>query len=213
MSKKILSKELQEELVGFEEFLGQIGFKRIHGSVYGLLVMAPVALSSAQIEEELELSQSAVSQALKKLTDYKAVTSVHDRTQNCLVHSAAENTLDIVATVYRKREADFVRNYKLMAQRLKHKILKNGQSENSLQIKRIQSIITTCELGEVIISFVATLSDMQLADKIKKITDRLPQVFKILTTSVGNTAHLQELLGSKIKDGILKRVKGLGNAN
>jgi len=207
--KKNLNNDLREELLGFEEFLKQIGFKRIDGSIYGLLVMTDRPLSSAQIEEELELSQSAVSQTLKKLTDYKAITSVHDREQNCLVHIAADNTLDIVASVFRKREADIVRNYKLTAVRLKQKMQKQGKSESSQQVKRLQSIITSCELGEAIISFIGTLSDMQLADKIKKITDRLPQVFKLLTTGVGNTTQLQELFETKIKDGILKRVKGI----
>jgi len=209
VAKKILNNDLNDELLGFEEFLKQIGFKRIHGSVYGLLVMADRPLSSAQIEEELELSQSAVSQALNKLTDYKAVISVHDREQNCLVHAAADNTLDIVASVFRKRESEILRNYKMTAQRLKQKIIKQGKSENSLQLKRLQSIITTCELGEAIIGFIGTLSDMHLSENIKKITDRLPQVFKLLVSGVGSTSQLQELFESKIKDGIFKKVKGI----
>lgn len=209
MSKKILTEDLRTELVGFEEFLKQIGFKRIHGTIYGLLVMADRPLSSAQIEEELGLSQSAVSQTLKKLTDFKAVTSVHDREQNCLVHSAADHTLDIVASVFRKREAHTVRNYKLTAQRLKKILDKQGKSENTKQVKRLQSIIMTCELGEAMIDFIVTLSDMQLSDKVKKISDRLPQVFKVLTTGVGSTTQLQELFETKIKDGILKKVKGI----
>jgi len=209
MTKKILNNELREELFGFEEFLKQIGFKRIHGSVYGLLVMADRPLSSAEIEEELELSQSAVSQTLKKLIDYKAVISVHDREQNCLVHSAADNTLDIVASVLRKREADQIRNYKLTAQRLKQKMQKLGKSENSLQVRRLKSIIVTCELGESIIAFIGTLSDLHLSDKIKKITDRLPQMFKLLISGVESTNQLQELFETKIKDGILKKVKGI----
>ena len=56
--------EIQKELPHFEMFFNRIGFKRIDGSVFGLLVLSKKALTSEEIEEALGLSQSAVSLSL-----------------------------------------------------------------------------------------------------------------------------------------------------
>ena len=90
--------------------------------------------------------------------------------------------------------------------------LQKGFNQSSLPVKRLQSIITTCEIGEAIIGFILTLSELDVADKVQKITKKLPQIFKMLTGSPSNRQEMFEqingILGQTIKKG-LNRVKGV----
>lgn len=61
---------LLSELTVFENFLSRIGFKRIDGSVFGLLVLSETPMTQDEIGEILGISQSAVSQSLKTLDLY-----------------------------------------------------------------------------------------------------------------------------------------------
>ena len=203
--KSILSSELQSELRNFEDFLKRIGFKRIHGSIYGLLVMSQTPLSSAEIEKELNLSQSAVSQAIKVLSLYNAVHSHDDRSKNCLVHTAALNTLDIVASVFKKREMETIANYKSMAMRIKSEFEKMGHDEESVPMKRIQSIITTSQLGEVVIDFVVRLSEVQINEKLQKVTEKLPQILRLVTTNIPNKTEVFGQINSIFSDKVKNR--------
>ena len=58
---EFIESDFLEEIRHFENFLSRVGFKRIDGAVYGLLVLAKRPLSSEEIEKALDLSQSAVS--------------------------------------------------------------------------------------------------------------------------------------------------------
>lgn len=198
--KSLLSPELQSELRHFEDFLKRIGFKRIHGSIYGLLVMSETPLSSAEIERELNLSQSAVSQAIKVLSLYNAIHSHDDRSKNCLVHTATINTLDIVSSVFKKREMETIANYKSMALRIQSQFEKMGYDEESIPMKRVQSIITTSQLGEVVIDFVVKLSEVQLNERLQKVTEKLPQILKLVTTNVPNKSEVFGQINSIISD-------------
>lgn len=197
---KILSAELESELRNFEEFLKRIGFKRIHGSIYGLLVMSEHPLSSSEIEKELNLSQSAVSQGIKTLSMYNAINSQDDRARNCLVHTATLNTLDIVSSVFKKREMETINNYKNMAMRIQSKFIEMGHTENSLAMQRVQSIITTSQLGEIVIEFVIKLSEVQLNEKLQKVIEKLPHVLKLVNTNLPNKAEMFGQLNSLISD-------------
>jgi len=62
--------DLLTEISCFESFLNNIGFKRIDGAIYGLLVLSETPLTSDEIEKTLSLSQSAISLSLKTLTHF-----------------------------------------------------------------------------------------------------------------------------------------------
>src|SRR5687768_13247905 len=62
-----LDEALAAELPAFELFFKTFGFKRVHGRVWGLLVLAGQRLSSREIADELSLSQGATSTTLSEL--------------------------------------------------------------------------------------------------------------------------------------------------
>ena len=207
--------DLKEELRGFEEFLKRVGFKRIHGSIYGLLVLSERPLSSAEIEKELGLSQSAVSQAIKTLSMYGAINSKLMANKNYLVHEATLNTLDIVASVFRKRESETLSNYMQMAKRIKLKLEKQGVDKTSNQMKRVQSMMNTAQLGQTVIDFILTLSDLQINDKLNKVTERLPQLFNLMAKG-NNFENKTEIFGSlnqAVTDKLKKHFNYLNNSN
>ena len=58
--------ELVAELPTFELFFKTFGFKRVHGRVWGLLVLASEPLAAKDISHTLSLSQAATSGALSE---------------------------------------------------------------------------------------------------------------------------------------------------
>lgn len=178
--------ELLEELPHFESFLHKIGFKRLEGAVYGLLVLSDRPLTSEEIQAALGLSQSAVAQALKSLTHYGAVETrdarevggdIHPRTK---VHVARQETMSIVACVFRKREQEAVEEYKRMAERLVAKSIRTGASEESPRLKRLRSIISTAQIAESVMNFVIELSHYESTAHYPKIVSQLPRFFHAL---------------------------------
>ncbi|MFT6069789.1 MAG: DNA-binding transcriptional regulator GbsR (MarR family) [Bacteriovoracaceae bacterium] len=196
--------DLLHELKYFEDFLKKIGFKRIEGSVYGFLALSETSLSSEDIQAGLGLSQSAVSNSLKTLTFYKAIDSSEDRERGCRVYEASEDCLSIVSNVFKKRESDFIREYKLMAERVLKVSREKGATENSVRVKRFKSIVSTCELGEVIIKFVYSLDEMGLSQHLPKVTDKLPNVLELVTTNAEKgldvANKLKGIVGNRMKN-------------
>ena len=196
--------DLLHELKYFEDFLKKIGFKRIEGSVYGFLALSENPLSSEDIQAGLGLSQSAVSNSLKTLTFYKAIEAGEDRERGCRVYEASEDCLSIVSNVFKKRESDFIREYKLMAERIIKVSREKGATENSVRIKRFKSIVSTCELGEVIIGFVYSLDELGLSQHLPKVTDKLPNVLNLVTTNAEKgldvANKLKGIVGSRVKN-------------
>jgi DNA-binding transcriptional regulator GbsR (MarR family) len=196
--------DLLHELKYFEDFLKKIGFKRIEGSVYGFLALSETSLSSEDIQAGLGLSQSAVSNSLKTLTFYKAIESSEDRERGCRVYEASEDCLSIVSNVFKKRESDFIREYKLMAERILKVSREKGANENSVRVKRFKSIVSTCELGEVIIKFVYSLDEMGLSQHLPKVTDKLPNVLELVTSNAEKgldvANKLKGIVGNRMKN-------------
>lgn len=197
-------KDLLHELKYFEDFLKKIGFKRIEGSVYGFLALSETSLSSEDIQAGLGLSQSAVSNSLKTLSFYKAIESSEDRERGCRVYEASEDCLSIVSNVFKKRESDFIREYKLMAERILKVSREKGATEDSVRIRRFKSIVSTCELGEVIIKFVYSLDEMGLSQHLPKVTDKLPNVLELVTTNAEKgldvANKLKGIVGNRMKN-------------
>jgi len=212
MTPTNISDDLLKELRHFEEFFKRVGFKRVEGSIYGLLVFSTEALSSEDIQDKLGLSQSAVSNALKTLTFYNSVETSEDRTRGCRVYSATEDCFSIVVNVFRKRETDFLREYKQMAERALDLSRKEGLGSENLRVRRLVSISKTCEFGESIIKFIYSLEESGLKKNFSAVTDKLPLLFDLVLEGPEKMANassmLKHLVGNKVKNYMNKQMGG-----
>lgn len=207
VNEAIVEPEILKELPSFEIFFSRIGFKRIDGSVFGLLVLAKKPLTSEEIESTLNLSQSAVSLSLKTLSTFGAIETTGDRDNRdtkARLHSAKEDSLSIVGSVFRKREEEVVADFKRMAQRV---LDMSECSEHASRKKRMQSIITTCEFAESVMNFVITVahnrSRTEYDASYEAMVKRLPKALDMLTQTAGPladfTMSMKENLTEKFK--------------
>lgn len=207
----ILEDELQDELVIFESFFGQMGFKRIDGSIYGLLVLSQRPLSSEEIQRELGISQSAISMSIKNMSYFGIIDTKDDRENRCKVHSAKEDSLSIISSILRKRELSNIEAMKHMAKRVLAKSENSGADEDCPRNKKLQSIVLSCEIAESIINFIVNIGQLQFNNQYAHIAKKLPQ---IISTISANPIFIAQMLGSiknnmtsKIKEG-LSRISG-----
>lgn len=213
LKSTIIEPEILEELQGFERFFSRIGFKRIDGSVYGLLILAKKPLNSEEIEEALNLSQSAVSLSLKTLAHFGAIDTREDRLNpatKAKLHSAKEDSLAIVASVFRKREEEVVADFKKLARR----VLENSQNPDDLpRKKRMQSIITTCEIAESVMNFVITMaqnkSRSDYEPHYEAMVKRLPKALDLLAQTAMPLADLTMNFKENITEKFKNNFKGL----
>ncbi|NCN95574.1 MAG: MarR family transcriptional regulator [Bdellovibrionales bacterium] len=209
MDDVVLAPELKEELVHFETFLQRIGFKRLEGAVWGILVLADRPLTSEEIEKELALSQSAVSQALKKLVHFGAVEVRENRDTRAKTHVAKEDSLSIVATVFRKREQEAVLEFRQMAERA---LKKTRNSDSPSREKRLQSMIQTCDMALAVMDFVMTLVVRGLEQQYPSIVKRLPKALELVSQTAIPFAEganqLANNIASKVKENFLKKITG-----
>ena len=203
----IVEPEILRELPSFENFFSRIGFKRIDGSIFGLLVLAKKPLTSEEIEQTLNLSQSAVSLSLKSLTHFGAIETTGDRDNpgaKAKLHSAKEDSLAIVASVFRKREEEVISDFKKMAQRV---LEQSALPEHSGRKKRMQSIITTCEIAESVMNFVITIANNKsrsdYVDQYEALVKKLPKALDMLSNGAAPIADLT----MAIKDGLTEKFK------
>lgn len=216
-----ITDDVLKELHHFENFFDRIGFKRIDGAVFGLLTLSCEPLSSEEIQLILNLSQSAVSQSLKNLNQFGAIETRDSRDRKLKVHLAKADSLQIVASVFRKREQEMVHEFKRMAQR----ILEIDQKENpkdvaknpesNLRRIRMKSIIKTCEMAEATMNFVIALTQLKNKDDYQKITEKFPKALEFLLEIQERSSDLREVMltediKEKIKLGTSTLVSTLG---
>jgi len=192
--KSIKSKmkiERDPAITHYEDFLKAIGFKRTDGAIFGLLVLSPHPLSSEEIGEALGLSQGAVSQGLKSLGHWGAVESRYASERRVQLHSAVEDSLTIVSTVFQKREKGAIEAFRRANEAARERFLAKGDEPGSDRILRLNSYVTTCEFAQVIMEFAIMLSRLDVVQgQYNKIIRTLP---KMLTTLVQ---------GGKVLDGM-----------
>jgi DNA-binding transcriptional regulator GbsR (MarR family) len=206
--------DILKELPHFEMFFNRIGFKRIDGSVFGLLVLAQKPLTSEEIEETLNLSQSAVSLSLKTLAHFGAIETKDIRENSkARVHTAREDSLSIVASVFRKREEEYIDDFKLMAQRV---LEKSEATPSKDRKKRMQSIISTCEIAESVMNFVITIAQNksrenheQYAPQYEALLKRLPRALDLIASASGPIADMSISLKENLTERIKNNFKGL----
>lgn len=158
-----LEPELREELATFEAFFKTFGFKRIHGRVWGLLVLAGQPLAAKEVVHELKISQGAASTTINELVEWGAVTSTFDPTRRCNVHEAVGNTLSIVATVLRRREQVAFDHFKTGATRMLE-LIRERHGNKDPRVLTLRSIIATCDLADAVMKLVFTSVSNALGD-------------------------------------------------
>jgi DNA-binding transcriptional regulator GbsR (MarR family) len=198
--------EFPENLKGFEDFFYTIGFKRIDGAIYGLLILSQISLSSEDIEKALGISQSAISVSLKKLHHFGAIETRDSREKRVKLHTAKEDSLEVVATLFKKREQENIQNFKKMAEKLLYNNPDFSLSPKDPRYKKIKSIILTCELAESVIKFVVNLSNLQIPKDYPVVVQKLPLALDLISQSaqplVSFTTQIKSTWADKLKGGL-----------
>jgi DNA-binding transcriptional regulator GbsR (MarR family) len=158
-----LEEELHGELATFEAFFKTFGFKRIHGRVWGLLVLSGQPLTAKEVVAELSISQGAASTTINELVDWGAVSSTFDSSRRCHVHEAVGNTLSIVATVLRRREKLAFEQFKVGATRMLE-IIRERNGNKDPRVLTLRSIIATCDLADAVMQLVFSSVSSALGD-------------------------------------------------
>jgi len=206
----IVEQELLGEVSYFETFFHRMGFKRTDGAVFGLLAISKRAVSSEEIESILHLSQSATSQSLKVLTMYGCIDTVTvTKTEKRIkYHSAKNDGLEIVASIFKKREQEYVHEFKNMAVNVLKKARAQGEKEDSPRILRFRSIVTTCEVADSVINMVLRVSHNKMSKEYKVLIEKLPKAIDLIgnnSLAVMDFTHsLKSNLTSKLKEGLEK---------
>ena len=158
-----LDEALLAELPAFEQFFKTFGFKRVHGRVWGLLVLAGQSLSSREIGDALSLSQGATSTCLSELTEWGAIQSEFDAARRCHLHAPVGNTLSIVATVFRRREQVVIGRFKKSVQSMQNYVGER-YGEKDPRVLTLRSILSSLEIADAVLQLVFSSVERALGD-------------------------------------------------
>ncbi len=187
---------LRDHLATFETFFNAIGFKSRLGRVWGLLALSGRPMSAAEITAELDMSAGSVSECLSELREWGASTSEFSSEHRCQMHSAVSDTMHIVTTVLRRREALAVQNFKENARSaLRH--VTDSYGEKDPRVRTLQSIVTTSEIAEATIQFFVATGSAVPADQ----NSRLARVVRRMTAiGMKVPGELSKFRNSRRKD-------------
>ena len=188
------------DIVHYENFLKAIGFKRSDGAIFGLLSLSPEPLSSEEIGKALGLSQGAVSQGLKSLSHWGAIESSYSPLRRAQLHTAVSDSLSIVATVFQKREKGAIEAFRRANESARARFLAEGDAEESARIQRLDSYVTTCAFGQVIMEFAITLSRLGASQR------QYAKIIRALPRALGTIVKGARTLGG-LRDGIVSNLK------
>lgn len=173
-----LEPRLQEQLPTFELFFKTFGFKRIHGRVWGLLVLSGKPLSSKEIGQALEISLGATSTSLNELAEWGAVRSTFDSARRCNLHSPIGNTLSIVATVFRRREQVVLGKLRQTTERTLVYV-RERYGDRDPRVLTLRSIISSCEIAEAVMQLVFSSVERALGDSQSILSKAITAAFKV----------------------------------
>jgi len=174
----VVDTQLLEELPHFELFFKTFGFKRLHGRIWGLLVLSSRPLSSKEIAHELSISQAATSTSLNELGEWGAIRSTFDSQHRCNLHSPVGNALSIVATVFRRREQVVFQQFRQTAER-SLAFIKSRYGERDPRVLTLRSIITTCDIGEALMQLVFSAVQNAMSDSESVLSRAINAAFKV----------------------------------
>lgn len=173
-----LDERLMEQLPTFELFFKTFGFKRIHGRVWGLLVLAGVPLSSKEIAASLEISQGATSACINELSEWGAITSCFDSGRRCNLHSPIGNTLSIVATVFRRREQVVLGKLRQSTERTLNYV-RETYGDKDPRVMTLRSIVSSCDIAEAVMQLVFSSVERALGDSQSILSKAITAAFKV----------------------------------
>ncbi len=174
----LVDQTLLEELPTFELFFKTFGFKRLHGRVWGLLVLSDQPLASKEISAQLGISQAATSTSLNELAEWGAITSVFDSSRRCHLHTPVGNALSIVATVFRRRERIVFQQFRQMAAR-SLEYIRRRHGDRDPRVLTLRSIITTCDIGEAMMQLLFTAVQSAMSDPESLLSRAINAAFKV----------------------------------
>ena len=173
-----LEPQLLEELPTFEQFFKTFGFKRVHGRIWGLLVLSDRPLSAKEISHELGLSTGATSTTLNELAEWGAITLHFDSPRRCHLHSPVGNALSIVATVFRRREQVVFQQFRQTAERALNFITER-HGERDPRVVTLRSIIATCDVAEALMQLVFCALQNAMSDSQSVLSRAINAAFKV----------------------------------
>jgi hypothetical protein len=176
--------ELFEQLPAFELFFKTFGFKRVHGRVWGLLVLSDHPLSSKEISGALGISTGLTSTTINELVEWGALQSMFDPERRCHLHKAIGNTMSIVATILRRREQVAMAHFKRSAnQTLVYIKKKYGAADP--RVLTLRSIIGSCEIAEAVMQLVMSSVERALGDSQSLLSKALTTALKLSSNLPG----------------------------
>lgn len=201
---RIIEESLLEYLPHYEAFFSKVGFKRIEGAVFGVLVYSPRALASDEIEKILGLSQPAVSSALKTLSTYKMVlTTDHPEIKRMKIHEANDDAINIVSNIVKKRELEIIEEFEnITANSLK-------LIEDEKRKTRLTNILTTTRFAKSLSEFIISIS--KELDNPYMAIEKFPLVTKVLKNSMTDINQFKSGLKSGLKNSFLNIVSKIEN--
>jgi len=173
-----VEEQLLAELPTFELFFKTFGFKRVHGRVWGLLVLSEGPLSSKEISGQLELSQGTTSTTLNELAEWGAIASRFDSSRRCHLHSPVGNALSIVATVFRRREQVVFQQFRQTADRALT-FVKERHGERDPRVLTLSSILTTCDIAEALMQLVFSAVQNAMSDSESVLSRAIHAAFRV----------------------------------
>lgn len=197
-----LEPHLKEKISSFENFLYQIGFKRIEGAVFGLLTLAEQPLTAEEIEKNLSLSQSSVSNALKKLSFFGAIETRESREKRAQLHTVKEDSLSIAATVFKRREQEAIEEFKKEVEFM----IKDLGHEQSVRVNRLRSIVATSEIAEAVMNFVIKLSKSHTSPYYDEIVHFLPKALDFVANTPEKIKGDISLIRESVTKGLVDKI-------
>ena len=173
-----VEEQLLAELPTFELFFKTFGFKRVHGRLWGLLVLSEGPLSSKEISQQLELSMGSTSTTLNELAEWGAISSRFDSSRRCHLHSPVGNALSIVATVFRRREQVVFQQFRQTAERALT-FVKERHGERDPRVLTLNSILTTCNIAEALMQLVFSAVQNAMSDSESVLSRAINAAFKV----------------------------------
>jgi len=169
---------LLAELPTFELFFKTFGFKRVHGRVWGLLVLSERPLTSKEISTQLGLSQGATSTTLNELAEWGAISSSFDSSRRSHLHTPVGNALSIVATVFRRREQVVFQQFRQTAERALA-FIQERHGERDPRVLTLRSIIATCDIAEALMQLVLSAVQNAMSDSESVLSRAINAAFKV----------------------------------
>ncbi len=174
----VLEPELLAELPVFEQFFKTFGFKRIHGRVWGLLVLSERPLSSREISEQLGISQGATSTTLSELNEWGALSSSFDSSRRCHLHGPVGNALSIAATILRRREQVAFQAFQGTADRALE-FIRERHGDRDPRVLTLRSIISACEIADALMKLLVGAVANALGDSQSILSRAIAAAFKV----------------------------------